>query len=376
MEEKYLGQNVKKLGFGLMRLPRKGPAIDVKQSCEMVDIFMKNGFTYFDTAFVYVGSEAATRKALVERYPRESYTLASKLFAAKIPSEKIAKAELDTSLKRTGAKYLDFYLLHSLMESNYEKYDKFGLWDFVKQEKAKGRIKHYGFSFHGGPELLDKLLTEHPDVEFVQLQINYADWEDPKVRARENYEVARKHGKPIVVMEPVKGGKLANPPEEVKKIFEAVNPEASYASWAIRFVASLDGILTVLSGMSNVEQVNNNVSYMADFKPLNEAEREAIKKAQEVFNKVKDIPCTGCRYCAEGCPRGVKIPEIFAARNKQLAFGQLAEAKEAYLTATADGGKASDCIGCGQCEKVCPQKINIIEQLKSCKDAYEVNADE
>ncbi len=372
MEEKYLGQNVKKLGFGLMRLPRKGPAIDVKQSCEMVDIFMKNGFTYFDTAFVYVGSEAATRKALVERYPRDSYTLASKLFAAKIPSEKIAKAELDTSLKRTGAKYLDFYLLHSLMESNYEKYDKFGLWDFVKQEKAKGRIKHYGFSFHGGPELLDKLLTEHPDVEFVQLQINYADWEDPKVRARENYEVARKHGKPIVVMEPVKGGKLANPPEEVKKIFEAVNPEASYASWAIRFVASLDGILTVLSGMSNVEQVNNNVSYMADFKPLNEAEREAIKKAQEVFNKARDIPCTGSRYCAEGCPKGVKIPEIFAARNKQLVFGQLAEAKEAYLTATTDGGKASDCIGCGQCEKVCPQKINIIEQLKSCKDAYEV----
>lgn len=368
MVNDYFGKEVKKLGFGLMRLPRKGPAIDVKETSEMVDIFMKNGFTYFDTAFIYVGSEAATRKALVERYPRESYTLASKLFAAKIPSAKIAKAELDTSLRRTGAKYLDYYLLHSIMESNYTKYDKFGLWDFVKEEKAKGTIKHYGFSFHGGPELLDKLLTEHPDVEFVQLQINYADWENPKVRSREVYEVARKHGKSIVVMEPVKGGKLANPPEEVQKIFKQANPDASFASWAIRFVASLDGILTVLSGMSNIQQVEDNVSFMKDFMPLDEKELEIIKQVQEIFNKSADIPCTACRYCTEGCTKNIQIPDVFAVRNKQIYSGRLGEAKSEYSALEV---KASACIGCGQCEKVCPQKIDIINQLKICKEMFE-----
>ena len=369
MSEKYFGENVKKLGFGLMRLPKTGAVINVKETSRMVDMFLENGFTYFDTAFVYVGSETATRKALVERYPRESYTLASKLFAIKVPSEKMAKAELDTSLKRTGAKYLDYYLLHSLDEGNYQKYDKFNLWNFVKEEKAKGRIKHYGFSFHGGPELLDKLLTEHPDTEFVQLQINYADWENPKVRSREVYEVARKHGKSIVVMEPVKGGKLADPPEEVKKIFDAVNPGASYASWAIRFAASLDGILTVLSGMSNVEQMENNISFMKDFTPLNAEEQEAIRKAQEIFNKVNEVPCTGCRYCVEGCPQQIAIPEIFKVRNRQLSFGQLEETKKEYEA--IDGAKASECIGCGQCEAVCPQKIDIIKQLEKCVEVFE-----
>ncbi len=371
MEEKYFGENVKKLGFGLMRLPRKGPVIDVKETSEMVDLFMKNGFTYFDTAFVYVGSEAATKKALVDRYPRESFTLASKLFAAKVPSAKLAKAELETSIKRTGAKYLDYYLLHSLMESNYQKYEKFGLWDFVKEEKAKGRIKHYGFSFHGGPDLLDKLLTEHPDAEFVQLQINYADWENPKVRSREVYEVARRHGKSIVIMEPVKGGKLADPPAEVKKIFDAVNPGASYASWAIRFAASLDGVLTVLSGMSTTGQMENNISFMKDFTPLNDEEREAIRKAQEIFNKIKDIPCTACRYCTEGCPKKIPIPDIFAAKNKQLAFGAMEESKNDYDSAVDGLGKACDCIACGQCEKVCPQKIDIIQKLRECSETFD-----
>lgn len=371
MGEKYFGQEIKKLGFGLMRLPRKGISIDIKQTSEMVDMFLENGFTYFDTAFVYPGSEAATKKALVKRHPRQSYTLATKLMAAKVPSEKFAKSELETSLKRTGAEYIDYYLLHSLMENNYKQYEKFGLWDFVKEEKAKGRIKHYGFSFHGGPELLDKLLTEHPDAEFVQLQINYADWESPTVKSRQVYEVARKHGKSIVVMEPVKGGKLANPPEEVKKIFDSVNPGVSYASWAIRFVASLDGILTVLSGMSNTEQMENNISYMKDFKPLNAEEQEAIRKAQAVFNKLGDIPCTACRYCTDGCPKKIAIPDIFAARNKQLALGQLEEGKRDYDDLVKSSAKASECIGCGQCEKICPQKIDIIERLKDCASAFE-----
>ncbi len=368
MEEKYFGENIGKLGFGLMRLPRKAARIDVKETSKMIDKFMEAGFTYFDTAFVYIGSEEATRKALVDRYPRESYTLASKLFAVKVPSAKLAKAELDTSLKRTGAGYLDYYLLHSLSESNYKNYEKFGLWDFVKEAKAQGKIKHYGFSFHGGPELLEQLLTEHPDAEFVQLQINYADWENPKVRSREVYEVARKHGKSIVVMEPVKGGKLADPPEEVKKIFDEVNPGASYASWAIRFVASLDGILTVLSGMSNTQQVEDNVSFMKDFVPLNDKEKEAILKAQKIFNEAKDIPCTACRYCTEGCPKKIDIPQVFAARNKQILMGQIEEGQADYDALEV---KASACIGCKQCEKVCPQKIEIVDNLKACAEAFE-----
>lgn len=371
MSDNYFGKEVKKLGFGLMRLPRKKVRIDIEHTSRMVDTFLENGFTYFDTAYVYTGSETATRRALVERHPRESYLLASKINASAAPTEKEVKAELATSLRRTGAKYFDYYLLHSLMEKNYDKYDNFNIWEFAEKEKEKGRIKHYGFSFHGGPELLDELLTEHPDAEFVQLQINYADWENPEVRSREVYEVARKHGKSIIIMEPVKGGKLADPPEEIKKIFKEVNPDASYASWAIRFAASLDGVITVLSGMSNMEQMENNISYMKDFAPLNEKEREAIRKAQAVYNKLNDVPCTACKYCVEGCPKGIKIPDIFAARNKQLSLGQLEEAKKDYDAVTANSGKASDCIACGQCEKACPQNIEIIKQLKACAEAYE-----
>lgn len=371
MEERYFGEQIKKLGFGLMRLPRKGLAIDVEKTSKMVDMFMENGFTYFDTAFVYPGSEAATKKALVDRYPRESYTIATKLYAAMVPSEKVAKSELDTSLKRTGAEYIDYYLLHSLMENNYQKYEKYGLWDFVKEEKAKGRIKHYGFSFHGGPKLLDELLTKHPDAEFVQLQINYADWENPKIQSREVYEVARKHGKSIVVMEPVKGGSLADPPKEVKEIFDAVNPNMSYASWSIRFVASLDGILTVLSGMSNEEQMQDNISYMKDFQPLNEKEMEAVQKASMIFHQLNTIPCTSCRYCTKGCPKQIAIPDIFKVRNKQLSTGQLESAQTEYANVTKEGGKASDCVSCGQCEMACPQKIAIIEKLKECAEVYD-----
>jgi len=361
-----------KLGFGLMRLPKKGLGTDIKQTSEMVDMFLDAGFTYFDTAFVYPGSEEAIRKALVERVPRDRYTLATKIMATAVPTEKLVKKELDTSLERTGAGYIDYYLLHALMDDNYEKYEKFHLWDFVKEEKEKGRIRHYGFSFHGTPALLDKLLTEHPDAEFVQLQINYADWENPGVRSRECYEIARKHGKPIVVMEPVKGGKLADPPKEVKEIFDKVNPGASYASWAIRFVASLDGILTVLSGMSNTDQMADNLSYMREFKPLNDEEMAAVHEAQKVFYESKSIPCTACRYCVAGCPMSIPIPDIFAARNIQLESGRITAAREAYEAAVSgDAGRAADCIACRQCEGACPQHLPIVSLLEECAAAYD-----
>lgn len=354
-----------------MRLPRKGIGIDVEQVKKMVDLFMDAGFTYFDTAFVYPGSEEAIRKALVERYPRDSYTLATKLYAALVPTAKAAKKEFETSLKRTGAGYFDFYLLHSLMANNYKKYERFGLWDFVKEQKEKGLIRHYGFSYHSGPELLDQLLTEHPDVDFVQLQINYADWENPSVTSRANYEVARKHGKPIVVMEPVKGGNLANPPKKVEKLLKDYHPDLSCASWAVRFVASLEGILTVLSGMSNVEQMQDNLSYMKDFKPLDEGEQKVIQEAQRLLGHSKTIPCTACHYCTKGCPKQIPIPEIFSAMNQQLGNGQLASAREAYQNVTSKGHRASDCIKCRQCEKACPQHLKITDLLEECADAME-----
>ncbi len=359
-----------KLGFGLMRLPRKGSMIDVEQTSEMVDIFLDAGFTYFDTAFLYPGSEKAIRKALVERHPRESYTLATKLFAAAVPTEGLAKKEFETSLKRTGLEYIDYYLLHSLMENNYKIYERYHLWDFVKEEKEKGRIKHYGFSFHGGPELLDKLLTEHPDVDFVQLQINYRDWEDPKIKSRANYEVARVHGKQIVVMEPVKGGKLADPPQEVKDIFDKVCPGASYASWAIRFVASLDGILAVLSGMSNVAQMKDNTEFMKSFTPLNDEEKEAIRKAQEILCSQFEIPCTACRYCTEGCPKQIPIPDIFKIMNDAGRKGREKKAAADYQALALKGSSASDCIKCRRCENVCPQHIKITDMLDKCRETF------
>ena len=367
----YFGKDIPKLGFGLMRLPKKGVRTDIEQTKKMVDMFMDAGFTYFDTAYVYLGSEAAIKKALVDRYPREAFTLASKINASVAPTENFAKNEFFTSLKRTGAGYFDYYLLHAFMDNNYEKYNKFHLWDFVKEQKEKGLIKHYGFSFHAGPGLLDKLLTEHPDVEFVQLQLNYADWENPKVTSRANYEVARKHGKSIVVMEPVKGGALAKPDKEIEKLFKDYAPDMSPASWAIRFAASLDGILTVLSGMSNVEQMRDNLSYMKDFKPLNEEEQKIIQQAQRILGKSSTVPCTACHYCTAGCPKQIPIPDFFSALNLQLGNGQLDEAKKTYRAIAEKGAKASDCIECGQCESACPQHISIIEQLKECSKELE-----
>ena len=372
----YFGKETPKLGFGLMRLPKTADGSeDIEQVKAMVDLFLQSGLTYFDTAYVYDGgkSEEAARAALVERYPRESFTLATKLNAwMGCHDEESAKQQFYTSLERTGAGYFDYYLLHALQLNNYTKYDEYHLWDFLKELKAKGLVRHYGFSFHATPELLDQLLNAHPDVDFVQLQLNYADWESANVQSRANYEVARRHGKSIVVMEPVKGGTLAIPPERVSAILKDADPKASPASWAIRWIASKEGIITVLSGMSNLAQMQDNVSYMKNFQPLTAAENSVIDKAREALNAVEQIPCTACHYCTPGCPKKISIPDIFAARNQLYLYGDLEDAKEQYRWHTGEGqGKASDCIGCRQCERACPQHINITERLAEAAKTLE-----
>ena len=365
-------KDVFKLGFGLMRLPTlPDGSIDIEQTSLMVDKFIEAGGTYFDTAYIYDngGSEEAARKALVDRYPRESYTLCTKLNAMlQCHDEASAKQQFYTSLERTGAGYFDYYLLHALQRNNYQLYDKYHLWDFVKEQKEKGLIKRYGFSFHADPALLEALLTDHPDVDFIQLQINYADWENPGVASRECYETARRHDVPITVMEPVKGGGLADPPSGVKDIFKAYDPDASYASWAIRYVASMDGIISVLSGMSNIEQMEDNISYMRDFKPLNEEEQDVIRRVQEELTKDYSIKCTSCHYCTDGCPMNIAIPEIFAVKNGEIRRPSWDHGSQAYAIATQDKGKASECIECGQCEGACPQGLPIVELLKDCVD--------
>ena len=368
----YLGKDIFKLGFGLMRLPKnEDGSIDVPQTSDMVDAFIAAGGTYFDTAFVYTGSEDAIKQALVDRYPRESYTLATKLNAwLGEPDREAAKQQLYTSLERTGAGYFDFYLLHAIMRTNYETYEKYGLWDFVKEQKEKGVIKHWGFSFHADPDLLEQVLTEHPDVEFVQLQINYADWENPGTASQKCWEIARKHGVPIVVMEPLKGGALADPIPAVRQIFEEANPEAPIVSWGIRYSAGLEGIITVLSGMSSLEQMEENLSYMKDFRPLNEEEQAIIREAQRVLGESKTIPCTACRYCVEGCPKQIPIPEIFAAVNLHLGNGQMEEARQNYRAAVSEGHGASDCIQCRRCEQACPQHLPITEHLKQAAEMF------
>lgn len=366
----YFGKEVFKLGFGLMRLPKlPNGKNDAEATAKMVDAFIAAGGTYFDTAYVYDNgdSEETIRKALVDRYPRESYTLCTKLCAwLMCHDEESAKQQFYTSLERTGAGYFDYYLLHALQRGNYKKYDEYHIWDFVKEQKAKGLIKYYGFSFHADPELLEELLTAHPDVDFVQLQINYADWDNPGVAAGECYRVARKHGVSITIMEPIKGGALANPEESVKKIFDEANPDASYASWAIRYAASMDGIITVLSGMSNMEQMNDNLSYMKDFKPLSEEEQKVIEKVQEELVKDHSIKCTACHYCTSGCPMSIAIPEIFAVKNREIKSPGWDGGKQSYAIATGGKGKASECVECGQCEGACPQHLPIIELLKTC----------
>lgn len=357
---------IKKLGFGLMRLPKAGEAIDVEQTKQMVDLFMDAGFTYFDTAWAYAGSEDAIREALVERYPRESFQLATKAAPwIGCESREDAVAQLETSLKQTGAGYFDFYLLHNLGEFRTHFFDQWGMWDWIAEKKAEGVIRHAGFSFHSTPEELDELLSAHPEMEFVQLQINYADWDNPAVQSRRCYEVARKHHKPVIIMEPVKGGMLANPPEQVASVLKAAEPNSSVASWAIRFAASLPGVITVLSGMSDVAQMQDNLSYMRTFETLTDAQRATIERAQHELAKIPLIPCTRCNYCAKVCPNEIGISGTFTAMNMLTLYGNLETAKKERTWQVDRHGKrpADDCIKCGRCEQACPQHIKIRDEL-------------
>ena len=373
--ERYLGESIPKLGFGLMRLPMQGDEVDIEQTKQMVDMFMQAGFNYFDTAYGYIGgrSEKAIGEALVKRYPRESFLLTTKLPAWAAGSAEEARQMLETSLERTGAGYFDFYLLHNLGEQRTHFFDDYGIWDFLKAKKAEGVIRHLGFSFHDKADKLDAILAAHPDVDFVQLQINYIDWESSTIESRKCYEVARRYGKPVIIMEPVKGGNLANPRAEVADVFRAANPDASPSSWAIRYAASLDGIITVLSGMSNIAQMADNISYMKEFKPLTADERKVIDRARELLDAIPTVPCTACEYCMKGCPKHIAIPGSFQSFNMYKVYGNLESAKGNYNRNT-NGHKlarASECVKCGKCEAVCPQHIRIREELANAAAVLE-----
>ncbi|MBQ8768618.1 MAG: aldo/keto reductase [Oscillospiraceae bacterium] len=359
----------KKLGFGLMRLPLTDPnnngSIDIEQLKEMVDVYLQRGFTYFDTAWMYCDgqSECAVNEVLTKRYPRDAFTVTSKLPNGPLNSLEDRDKIFNEQLRKTGLEYFDYYLLHAIGPQNIDRFLQFDCFTWLMEKKAQGLAKKIGFSFHGSPELLEDLLSKYTQLDVVQLQINYLDWENEKVRARECHEIAVRHGKSIIIMEPVRGGALADVPPNVQMMFRNADPQRSVASWAIRFAASLENVMMVLSGMSNLEQVLDNTDYMRSFQPLTADEMQMALFAGKIIGGQAEIACTGCAYCIERCPKNIAIAQYFSAFNKND--------KAQYEALIQSFGKASDCIGCGQCEKACPQQLPIRGHLKSVAERFE-----
>ncbi len=364
-----------KLGFGLMRLPEKDGAVDIERVKTMVDRYMQAGMNYFDTAYVYHGgkSEVAAREALVKRYPRESYMLATKLPAWEIKQESDIDRIFSEQCERAGVDYFDFYLLHSIEDgSNYDTYVKYDCFNWGLKMKEEGRIKHIGFSYHGSPELLEKIVDAHPEMEFVQIQLNYLDRTNPVVQSQKLYDILHKRNIPIIIMEPVRGGMLANMAPELEAKFKAKRPNDSVASWALRYVASLDGVMTVLSGMSTEEQMEDNIKTFTNFEPVTDDEMKIIDEVTDEILRIPQIGCTACKYCTDGCPMSISIPDVFRTINTLRRYPDDWRAKNFYSGLVSRSGKAGDCVGCGQCEGVCPQHLPIIKLLKEASQILDV----
>lgn len=361
----------KKLAFGCMRLPMKEDRVDEPQFCQMVDRFMEEGFNYFDTAHGYLDgkSETAIRACLTSRYPRESYLLTNKLTDCFFKTQEDIRPFFENQLKWCGVDYFDFYLMHAQNAGNYEQFKRCKAYETAFELKAEGKIRHVGISFHDTAEMLERILTDYPEIEAVQIQFNYLDYDDPAVQGRKVYEVCRKYNKPVLVMEPVKGGNLVNLPDDAKNVLNDLNG-GSAASYAIRFAAGFEGMLCVLSGMSNIEQLEDNISYMKDFQPLNETELSAVHKVVDILHSKKLIPCTACRYCVAGCPQKISIPDLFSCMNTKEQTKDW-NADYYYGIYTEQGGKASSCIGCGKCEKICPQHLPIRKLLADAAKNFE-----
>lgn len=361
---RFFSEVKKNFGFGCMRLPMKNNEVDYDEFTKMIDFFIENGFNYFDTAHGYVDgkSETALRDCLTSRYPRDTYILTDKLSTHHFSKQEEIRPLFESQLSACGVEYFDFYLMHAQDASIYAKYKKLHAYETALEFKKEGKIKHFGISFHDKAAMLDKILTEYPQIEVVQIQFNYVDYEDASVESRKCYEVCEKHGKPVIVMEPVKGGSLVNLPEKAKKILDNLHG-GSPASYAIRFAASFPNVMTVLSGMGNMEMMTENVGFMKDFVPLNDTEKHAIKQVCDIFRSQNLIPCTACRYCMEQCPKKIAIPDLFACLN---AKKQLQNWNTDYYynnIHTKNGGRASDCIKCGRCEQICPQHLEIRKLL-------------
>lgn len=378
--ESIFRDETKKLGFGMMRLPQLDnndyASVDIELTKQMVDYFLEQGFTYFDTAWMYCGfqSEGAVKEALVDRHPRDSFTLATKLHCGFFQSAEEMDDIFNQQLEKTGVSYFDYYLLHDIGEDHYRKYTEYDSFGWLAKKKEAGLVNHMGFSYHDGADLLDRILTEHPEVEFVQLQLNYLDWDSEAIQSRRCYEVCVKHNKPVIVMEPVKGGTLAVVPDKVTQLFKSYVPDASVPSWAIRFAASQPNVKMVLSGMGNMDMVRDNTGYMKEFQPLNEEEMALVRQATDIINESISIPCTGCAYCVDGCPKSIPIPKYFSLYNaeKQELEGKGFTPQGGYYRRLAENfGKASECILCGKCEKACPQHLPIRDHLKLVAKQFE-----